>query len=53
MDLLRMAMENEDDDLVYLLLQERRPQRTINYNPEWAAFDLNEYSDDQCWNDFR
>ena len=52
---LELAIENDDDDLVHLLLQDLqdRMPRGVTYDATWPPFDLNNFTDDQCWSLFR
>ena len=52
---LQLAIENDDDDLVHLLLQnlQDRMPRGVTYDATWPPFDLNNFTDDHCWSLFR
>jgi hypothetical protein len=55
MDLMQMAMEDEDDEFVYFILanQNLDPPRGITYDHAWPRFNLADQTMFQYWNNFR
>ena len=52
-DLVQIAIENDDDELVYMLLSEYKPPKGPTYDPTWPRFDLAALTAEQCKTNFR
>ncbi|XP_033632035.1 uncharacterized protein LOC117293721 [Asterias rubens] len=53
MSMVDFAIEDEDDDFLYLLLSNEPIPKRITFNPEWPRFDLLTPNDNQCLDKFR
>ena len=51
--LLRLAKENDDYDLIYVLLINEQIPRCVSYDRAWPRFNIDTLTDDQCWINFR
>ena len=51
--LMRLAIANDDFDLVYVLLMSEPIPRCITYDLAWPRFDLDTLTDNQCWVNLR
>ena len=51
--LMRLAIENDDFELVYVLLMSEPIPRCISYDLAWPRFDIDTLTDDQCWVNLR
>ena len=47
LDLLQMAIDEEDYELVHFLLLERREPLGVTYDPTWAKFQLDAFTEEQ------
>ena len=47
--LTRLALENDDYELLYMLFVNERVPRGVTFKREWRRFNLNSLTDDQCW----
>ena len=47
--LTRLALENDDYELLYMLFVNERVPRGVSFKREWRRFNLNSLTDDQCW----
>ena len=51
--LLRLATENDDYDLFYVLLINEQIPRCVSYDRAWPRFNIDTLTDDQCSINFR
>ena len=52
-ELMRLAIENDDFELVYVLLMSEPIPRCITYDLALPRFDIDTLTDDQCWVNLR